>query len=339
MALRWVLSFFIYSFSLVVSEGLEDFRVFKIDTGQSFTARALSYEGQTFYLQGKDGRLYPVPFKRVSADDQKYLIQIAQSGKIPKGDPRELANEKTEGPSASPKADPTQNVQNPTVSPQAISKPKFRTGSFFAHKPVKLGQDPGEVQEVAEKASLPGPNEPVDFDLHILPILEERCQSCHNAPYDKNGRTIHPKAGLRLDTYEWVMKGNLDGTVVEAGNPDESYLYEVLTLDEEDDMFMPPKGGPLTTEQIEVFKRWIQDGAKPSGGKGVTADQSDGISFHDHVFPLLEERCLDCHAAPYVKNGRTIHPKAGLRLDTYEWIIKGNLDGTIVEKAILTRVP
>ena len=75
---------FIYSFSLVVSEGLEDFRVFKIDTGQSFTDRALSYEGQTFYLQGKDGRLYPVPFKRVSADDQKYLIQIAQSGKIPK---------------------------------------------------------------------------------------------------------------------------------------------------------------------------------------------------------------------------------------------------------------
>ena len=64
MALRWVLFFFIYSFSLVVSEGLEDFRVFKIDTGQSFTARALSYEGQTFYLQGKDGRLYPVPFKR-----------------------------------------------------------------------------------------------------------------------------------------------------------------------------------------------------------------------------------------------------------------------------------
>ena len=252
-----------------------------------------------------------IPFhsKGVSADDQKYLIRIAQSGKIPKGDPRELANEKTEGPSASPKADPTQNVQNPTVSPQAISKPKFRTGSFFAHKPVKLGQDPGEVQEVAEKASLPGPNEPVDFDLHILPILEERCQSCHNAPYDKNGRTIHPKAGLRLDTYEWVMKGNLDGTVVEAGNPDESYLYEVLTLDEEDDMFMPPKGGPLTTEQIEVFKRWIQDGAKPSGGKRLRQTQVMESAFTTMCFPFWRKDALIAMLPPMLKTVVRFTPK------------------------------
>ena len=162
--------------------------------------------------------------------------------------------------------------------------------------------------------------------------MEDRCFSCHNAPYEKNGRTIHPKAGLRLDTHEWVMKGNLDDTVVEAGNLADSYLYEVVTMDEEDDMFMPPKGGPLSPEQIDVLKRWIEEGAKASAGGGGSADMSDGISFHDHILPLIEDRCLDCHSEPYVKNGRTIHPKAGLRLDTYESVIKGNLDGTIVEK-------
>jgi hypothetical protein len=128
------------------------------------------------------------------------------------------------------------------------------------------------------------------------------------------------------------MKGNLDDTVVEAGNLADSYLYEVVTLDEEDDMFMPPKGGPLSPEQIDVLKRWIEEGAKASAGGGGSADMSNGISFHDHILPLIEDRCLDCHSEPYVKNGRTIHPKAGLRLDTYESVIKGNLDGTIVEK-------
>jgi hypothetical protein len=131
------------------------------------------------------------------------------------------------------------------------------------------------------------------------------------------------------------MKGNLDDTVVEAGSLENSYLYEVITLDQEDDMFMPPKGGPLTSEQIEVVKRWIEDGAKSSAGGGgevASGDMSNGVSFNDHVFPLIEERCLDCHGEPYVKSGRTIHPKAGLRLDTYEWIIKGNLDGAIIEK-------
>ena len=55
------------------------------------------------------------------------------------------------------------------------------------------------------------------------------------------------------------MKGNLDNTVVEAGNLADSYLYEVVTLDEEDDMFMPPKGGPLSPEQIDILKRWIEE--------------------------------------------------------------------------------
>ena len=106
MAPRWVGVLLIYLISLVSSQGLEPFRVFKIDTGQSFTGRVLSYDGQIFYLQGKDGKLYPVPFKRVSPDDQKYLIQIAQSGKVPKGDPRKLSKEKTEAPS-SPKTTTT----------------------------------------------------------------------------------------------------------------------------------------------------------------------------------------------------------------------------------------
>jgi hypothetical protein len=331
MAGHW---FVIFSFILGFSHfswGEEPFRTFTASSGQAFGGRVLSYEGQTFYIEGKDKKLYPVPFKQLSQDDQKYLIQIARAGKIPEGDPRKL--DAVEKPDEKPSV--VSNTEE-TTNPRPIAKPKpsFREGSFFAYKPVNLGQDPSLVMESKVVVSLPGPNEPVDFANHVLPILEERCQSCHNAPYDKNGRTIHPKAGLRLDTYEWVMKGNLDDTVVEAGSLEDSYLYEVITLDEEDDMFMPPKGGALTAGQIDAIKRWIEEGAKPSAGKtgNTSSDMGKGISFHNHIFPLIEERCLDCHSEPYVKNGRTIHPKAGLRLDTYEWIIKGNLDGTIIEK-------
>ncbi len=332
MAARWVGICILLLFCLLPSWGQNAFRTFKTDTGQPFVGRVLSYEGRTFYVQGRNGSLFAIPFNKVSPEDQKYLIQIAP--KLPKGDPRKI-NAK-EGQSPAPSAEKSESsstsVKNDTApKPSSPPKPQFRPGSFFAYKPINLGQDPSMAVEAEQIASLPGPDEPVDFDKHILPIMVESCQSCHKAPYDKNGRTIHPKAGLELDNYNSVMKGNLDGTVVEAGKPDESYLYEVITLDEEEDMFMPPKGGPLSPEQINAIKRWIEEGAKPSSGGGV-ADMSKGISFHDHVFPLLEERCLDCHSEPYVKNGRTIHPKAGLRLDTYEWIIKGNLDGTILEK-------
>jgi hypothetical protein len=316
---------------LNLSSGQEEFRAFTAASGQAFTGRVLSYEGQTFYIEGKDKKLYPVPFKQLSAPDQKYLIEIAQAGKIPKGDPRTLKLD--DSPAKESAVSDAKKVET-RAKPVEKPKPSFRSGSFFAYKPVNLGQDPSITLSAEKVSVLPAPGEAIDFKQHVLPIMEERCFSCHNAPYDKNGRTIHPKAGLRLDTYEWVMKGNLDNTVVEAGNVVDSYLHEVVTLDEEDDMFMPPKGGPLSAEQIDVIKRWIEEGAKESavGGEVASTDMSKGISFHDHIFPLIEERCLDCHSEPYVKNGRTIHPKAGLRLDTYESIIEGNLDGTIVEK-------
>jgi hypothetical protein len=316
----------------------EPFRTFTAVGGQSFNARVLSYEGQTFYLEGKDKKLYPVPYNQLSTDDQSYLRQISQEGKIPIGDPRKLASQQNVDNGSSPAAEPTdadesieQPVDGPRLKAPPKKQPKLRAGSFFAYKPVNLGQDPSLAVE-KKGGGAPKPGEPIDFTNHVLPILEDRCFSCHQEPYNKNGRTIQPKAGLALNTYEMVMKGNLDATVVTPGDVEDSYLHEVLTLDEDDDMFMPPKGGPLTPEQIDIIKRWIEEGAKPKAGGSGVADASGGISFHDHIFPILEERCLDCHGEPYVKNGRTIHPKAGLALDTYEAVLKGNLDGAIIDR-------
>ena len=340
MGLSRFIFLFVCLFKVSALLAQEPFRTYTAVGGQSFTARALSYEGQTFYLEDKDKKLYPVPYNQLSTDDQSYLRQISQEGKIPIGDPRKLASQQNVDNESSPATEPTdvdESIERPVDGPRlkapAKKKPKLRAGSFFAYKPVNLGQDPNLAVE-KKVGGAPKPGEPIDFTNHVLPILEDRCFSCHQEPYDKNGRTIQPKAGLALNTYELVMKGNLDDTVVTPGDVEDSYLHEVLTLDEDDDMFMPPKGGPLTPEQIDIIKRWIEEGAKPKAGGGGVADASGGVSFHDHIFPILEERCLDCHGEPYVKNGRTIHPKAGLALDTYEAVLKGNLDGEIIDRGV-----
>ena len=337
MVWRWILCVLACTtFSFSYAE--EAFRTFTAVNGQSFTARALSYEGQTFYLEGKDKKLYPVPYKQLSKADQSYLRELSQVGKLPIGDPRNLVSkqpvastkEKTEV-STTMEDSIAEPIDGPRLKAPPKKKIKLRKGSFFSYRPVKLGQDPDLAVE-AKKGGMPEEGQPIDFNNHVLPILEDRCFSCHQEPYDKNGRTIQPKAGLALNTYELVMKGNLDNTVITAGDVADSYLHEVLTLDEDDDMFMPPKGGPLKPEQVDIIKRWIEEGAKPSAGGATVADASNGISFHDHIFPIIEDRCLDCHGEPYVKSGRTIHPKAGLALDTFEAVLKGNLDGPIIER-------
>lgn len=88
----------------------------------------------------------------------------------------------------------------------------------------------------------------LDFKKDVLPIFKKRCTVCHNSTY--------PKAGLALDKPEGIEKGK----VVVPGKSAESKLYKRITA--QDDDRMPPKGDPLTTEQIKTIQDWIDQGAQ-----------------------------------------------------------------------------
>ena len=45
-------------------------------------------------------------------------------------------------------------------------------------------------------------------------------------------------------------------------------------------------------------------------------------AFKKDVMPILQESCIDCHAAPYKKGTRLRKPKGGYRVDTRENILK-----------------
>ena len=48
------------------------------------------------------------------------------------------------------------------------------------------------------------------------------------------------------------------------------------------------------------------------------------VDFEEEVWPILEERCVECHKAPFEQNGRRKEPKAGLRLDGAGHIMAGS---------------
>jgi cytochrome c5 len=139
---------------------------------------------------------------------------------------------------------------------------------------INLGSEEVKTQSVVKKAAMaPKPAKvtatpavavaAVDFKKHIMPIIEESCVKCHKAPYkDEKGRLKKPKAGLRLDTVEMIKKGSEEGPVIVAGKPEDSTFYTLVALDPDHDDIMPPKGDPLTKQQIEMIKNWIASGAK-----------------------------------------------------------------------------
>lgn len=289
--------------------------------GKSIQARAVEYKGKMIVLENAQGQRFQVTYDILSKIDQDYMRKIVMEKRIP---------EQGVIVESKPIIQETKSEEHKEFVLQPIKKQTFREGSFFNHPPILLGEDPNAKKEIVAELQ---DGELIDFNKHLLPILNAKCNDCHDAPYMKGDRKIAPKAGLQLSTYEMVMKGNLNGEVVIAGKLEESYLYEVVTLPTDDEMFMPPKGESMTPNEVEILKRWILEGAKETASaempKIPNADQP--VSFDFHIMPIMEESCIDCHSAPYVKNGRTIRPKAALQLDTYEMIMKGNLDGTIIE--------
>ncbi len=93
----------------------------------------------------------------------------------------------------------------------------------------------------------------VDFAKQIQPILRQNCVKCHGSEKQKGK--------LRLDSKEVAMKGGKDGVVIVAGDADKSELYRRITLPKGNDDIMPNEGDPLSKEQTDLVRAWINQGA------------------------------------------------------------------------------
>ncbi len=95
----------------------------------------------------------------------------------------------------------------------------------------------------------------VDFSRDIEPLLEDNCIQCH--------RERKHKAGLRLDSKSAAMAGSYFGTepVILPGDASNSVLFQRIASNDEDER-MPPRGAPLEASEIELIRRWIDEGAE-----------------------------------------------------------------------------
>ena len=87
----------------------------------------------------------------------------------------------------------------------------------------------------------------VDFERDIQPIFSAHCAGCHGSKKQESD--------LRFDNKQSVMR------VIQPGKSEQSRLvHRILGLNGEPRM--PMGGVALQPEQIDLIKRWIDEGAK-----------------------------------------------------------------------------
>jgi formylglycine-generating enzyme required for sulfatase activity len=108
----------------------------------------------------------------------------------------------------------------------------------------------------------------VDFVWDVKPIFELNCVACHNPRHaDENGK-------YRLDTRDEAFKARDDTRRILPGHADESEVYYLTTLPSTNEHRMPPaklNKSPLTSEESEVIRRWIAEGAAWPEGVALKA--------------------------------------------------------------------
>lgn len=147
----------------------------------------------------------------------------------------------------------------------------------------------------------------IDFAAEIQPIFAKNCVTCHG-PDEAEG-------GLRLTEKKTVF-GELDSgeSGVVPGKPDQSELFHRITSKDES-VRMPPEEEPLSTEQIETIRRWIEQGAEWKAHWGFVrptkrqpANVSDnnwgGNPIDQFVLTKLEE--ADLKPAPPAREARLL---------------------------------
>ena len=172
----------------------------------------------------------------------------------------------------------------------------FVTGSFFtamvsavalifpnplASTPKPLAHARGTVPPGFGQAS-------VDFKRDIEPIFAASCYQCHSAK---------KAAGqLRLDLKSAAIKGGISGAVIVPGNSKASILLKRI-LGEGGEARMPVGGEALKAEQIELIRKWIDEGASwPAPEESAIRNPQSAIPQHwAYVKPVRP-------ALPQVKN-------------------------------------
>ncbi len=147
---------------------------------------------------------------------------------------------------------------------------------------------------------VPGPllaSEPVDYIRNVRPILTEHCIACHGAKKQRGS--------FRLDSAQALRLGGNSGPAVVPGKSAASRLILAVSGGNDDIAVMPPKGARLSTSEIDLLRRWIDEGAKVPVGEsaGAASGQSNTLVKHWAFQPIQRPPLPAVRAAHWCRNG------------------------------------
>ncbi len=138
----------------------------------------------------------------------------------------------------------------------------------------------------------------VYFQNDVYPLLISNCANangCHNGTGEEDAND--------LSSYEAIMNSDY----VDPFNANNSKLIEAITGGAEE--FMPPSPNePLSATQIDLLKKWINQGARNNACEGGDCDTTN-VTYSGAITNIVNTYCVGCHQGG--------SPSGGISLTSY----------------------
>jgi hypothetical protein len=149
----------------------------------------------------------------------------------------------------------------------------------------------------------------VYFQNQVLPLIQSSCgiSGCHDAfPQDD---------AKNLTTYQKIISSGY----IKPYNASNSKMIESITNSNPDDK-MPPYPYPsLTSEQISLITKWMNQGAL---NNYCSSCDTSNVHFSSIIWPLIRDNCKGCHSG-------TAAPK-NVNLENYQQVDAIVKDGRLM---------
>lgn len=121
-----------------------------------------------------------------------------------------------------------------------------------------IGDSVAEKTEPKEpvKVVMADGSETVSFKEDVAPMLVNVCMGCHSGN--------NPRGGYNMTTFEKVLEGGDTGSTIVAGDPDSSYIVDLVLRQ---DPLKMPAGNQTRIKQSQALalEKWIKEGAHFDG--------------------------------------------------------------------------
>lgn len=198
---------------------------------------------------------------------------------------------------------------SPTVTnPDADAGVESSTGTESTAADASTESQPGDTSSVESQASESSSpdNQTVDqapagvcFSRDIMPLLLSNCakSGCHDS--------LTHAEGINLSNYNSILSSRS----VVSGNAARSELYQVIVSSGRKAM-PPAPAARLSAEQIDLIKRWIDEGAKNTTCSDTGTCDTNNVTYSKVIQPILQKYCVGCHSQSV--------PTGGIKLDSYD---------------------